>query len=52
MVDAMLVECGPCHLPTWLIGDHLRCGTLVLALEQFARGEMPIHAAWPELRYV
>ncbi|MCB8874503.1 LysR family transcriptional regulator [Acidisoma silvae] len=52
MVSAALAGCGLCQLPTWLIGDHLRSGSLVSVLESFSGAEMPIHALWPRSRYM
>jgi len=52
MVDATLAGCGLCQLPTWLVAGHLRSGTLVPVLEQFAGSEMPIHAIWPRSSYI
>jgi DNA-binding transcriptional LysR family regulator len=52
MVAAVLAGCGLCQLPTWLIDEHLRNGSLVTVLDPFAGSEMPIHAVWPRSRYV
>jgi DNA-binding transcriptional LysR family regulator len=52
MVEAVLAGCGLCQLPTWLISDHLQSGALVPVLKKYAGGEMPIHAVWPQSRYM
>ena len=35
-----------------MIADHLRAGSLVPVLNQFAGAEMPIDAVWPRSRYI
>lgn len=52
MVDALIKGCGIAQLPTWLISEELNSGKLVTALDEFAGGEMPIHAVWPQSRYM
>lgn len=52
MVQAVLAGAGLSQLPTWLIGEHLAAGTLVPVLERYEGGEMPIHAVWPQSRYL
>lgn len=52
MVDAVLAGCGLSQLPTWLVDEHLRSGTLVPVLEDCAGAEMPIHVVWPQSRYM
>jgi DNA-binding transcriptional LysR family regulator len=52
MVEAVLSGCGLCQLPTWLIAQELKAGRLVTVLDQYAGGEMPIHAVWPKSRYM
>jgi len=51
MLAAGLAGCGIMQMPTWLVGDDLRRGTLVPLLEDFAGGEMPIHVVWPKSQY-
>jgi DNA-binding transcriptional LysR family regulator len=52
MVEAALAGCGLCQLPTWLIGEHLKDGSLNPVLEDYSGAEMPIHAIWPTSRYM
>lgn len=52
MLGAVLAGAGLCQLPTWLIDTHLRSGALVPVLDDYAGGEMPIHAVWPVTRYL
>lgn len=52
MLDAVLAGAGLCQLPTWLIDAHLQSGALVPVLDEYAGGEMPIHAVWPVTRYL
>ncbi len=52
MLSAGLAGCGIMQMPTWLIGDDLKRGRLVPLLEDFAGGEMPIHAIWPKSSYL
>lgn len=39
-------------MPTWLVGDDLSRGTLVPLLEDYAGGEVPINAVWPQSHYL
>lgn len=50
MLGAVLAGAGLCQLPTWLIDTHLRSGAMVPVLDDYAGGEMPIHAVWPVTR--
>ncbi|WP_166219528.1 LysR substrate-binding domain-containing protein [Pseudomonas atagonensis] len=52
MLRATLDGCGLCQLPTWLIAEHLRSGALVTVLDDYAGATMPIHAIWPQTRYI
>ncbi|XYI31046.1 LysR family transcriptional regulator [Cupriavidus oxalaticus] len=52
MVQGVLAGCGISQLPTWLVHDHLRSGTLVTVLDDFAGVTMPIHVIWPRTRYI
>jgi DNA-binding transcriptional LysR family regulator len=52
MVDAIVAGCGISQLPTWLVQDHLQSGALVEILQGYAGGEMPIHAVWPQSRFM
>lgn len=52
MVQSALAGCGLCQLPTWLIDAELRSGALVSVLDEFAGAEMPIHAVWPQSKYM
>ncbi|MEC5319257.1 LysR family transcriptional regulator [Brenneria populi subsp. brevivirga] len=52
MLAAGLAGCGIMQMPTWLVGEELKQGRLVPLLEDFAGGEMPIHAVWPSSRYL
>lgn len=52
MVDAILAGCGVSQLPTWLVHEHLQRGTLVEILKDYAGAEMPIHAIWPQSRFM
>lgn len=52
MLTAGLAGCGVMQMPTWLVGEDLHRGTLVALLEDFAGGEMPIHAVWPKSHYL
>lgn len=52
MLCATLDGCWLCHLPTWLVADHLRSGALVTVLDYYAGATMPIHVIWPRTRYI
>jgi DNA-binding transcriptional LysR family regulator len=52
MLAAGLAGCGIMQMPTWLVGSHLRDGTLVELLEDYSGAEMPIHAVWPKSQYI
>ncbi|EUB99269.1 transcriptional regulator, LysR family [Rhizobium sp. CF080] len=52
MLDAVLGGAGLSQLPTWLVNDHLASGALVPVLTEYAGAEMPIHAVWPQSRYM
>lgn len=52
MLDAVLAGAGLSQLPTWLVGAHLASGALVPVLQEYAGAEMPIHAVWPQSRYM
>ena len=52
MLAAGLAGCGVMQMPTWLVANALQEGRLVPLLEQWAGGEMPIHAVWPQSRFM
>jgi DNA-binding transcriptional LysR family regulator len=52
MLDAVMDGAGLCQLPTWLVSDHMASGALVPVLMEYAGAEMPIHAVWPQSRYM
>jgi DNA-binding transcriptional LysR family regulator len=52
MLAAGVAGCGIMQMPTWLVAEDLKRGSLVQMLEDCAGGEMPIHAVWPTSRYV
>ena len=49
MLNTALAGCGLAQRPTWLVGEHLRSGALVQVLDEWSRGEMPIHAIFSKL---
>ncbi|MDC8746761.1 LysR family transcriptional regulator [Xanthomonas campestris] len=52
MLAAGLAGCGIMQMPTWLVGSHLRDGSLVELLDAYSGAEMPIHAVWPKSHYI
>jgi DNA-binding transcriptional LysR family regulator len=52
ILNTALAGCGLAQLPTWLVGEHLRSGALVQVLDEWTRGEMPIHVIWPRTKYI
>lgn len=52
MLNTALAGCGLVQLPTWLVSEHLRSGSLVQVLDAWSGGEMPIHVIWPRTKYV
>lgn len=45
---ALVNGLGIAHLPTWLVAPHLRDGSIVRVLEEYAPGDYPINAVWSE----
>ena len=52
MLEAVLCGCGIMQMPTWLAADEIKKGRLIPLLQEYAGGEMPIHAIWTASRYV
>lgn len=52
MLAAGLAGCGIMQMPTWLVAEDIRQGRLIPVLPDWAGGEMPIHAVWPQSRYL
>ena len=52
ILAAGLAGCGIMQMPTWIVGDELKRGTLVPLLDDYAGGEMPIHVVWPRSHYL
>ncbi|HEY5715329.1 MAG TPA: LysR substrate-binding domain-containing protein [Psychromonas sp.] len=52
MRSAVLSGMGISQLPTWLIDQQLKDGSLVTLMDDYAGAEMPIHAVWPRSRYL
>ncbi|MCJ9758197.1 LysR family transcriptional regulator [Agrobacterium sp. SHOUNA12C] len=52
MLSAVLGGAGLSQLPTWLVSEHIASGALVPVLTEYAGAEMPIHAVWPQSRYM
>jgi len=50
MLSAVLAGCGLSQLPLWLVGKYLASGELKEVLSDFAGGEMPVSALWPQSR--
>ncbi|MFP8967760.1 LysR family transcriptional regulator [Pokkaliibacter sp. CJK22405] len=52
MLAAGIAGAGVMQMPTWLVNDDLANGRLVQLLDDFAGGEMPIHAVWPKTHFI
>ncbi len=50
VLKAVLAGCGIAQLPSWLINQQLKDGTLVEVLPQLATEGMPINLAWVKSR--
>lgn len=48
IVDAAVQGMGLAWLPTWLVRDHFRRGTLVPVLDHLPTTDMGTYAVWPE----
>ncbi len=49
---AALEGAGICQLPTFIVGDMLRAGSLVPVLPDWDAGSVPLHAVYPDNRLI